>query len=517
VLQDSTVIPSDLEILEQNAEGFVFEGLDFSKISLVEDLKPLLATLNTSPPRDLKSLPVSGPIPVFVDRSFAKRFNYDVGHSGRFTLFGSGGASLDAEFVLNQPSPLLFLQEKLSFGQQHPDEVIVILPGLNTLHEPEGRARTAPMRVSHYRNLLGGTGMAHLHTGTQMDQGDIGVFPVPDDLADWLQENDLIPESGIRRLADEGWTVDARNRDGIQCALSSRNLIDTPIKDSLNQLFDAAVSAVEDDTQPYLVVMAYSRASAETAAALRRWKKKAVLTRSSNKTEVEEILRKAVTVVTLGACSNWFPDGPAYIHISMFEDSLTAKMGVHSEKQKGGGRDAVYLTANSPYSTAGSDAHNSGACILQYLNVMMRSNGAKTLREVYAMGSAGALRVPENLSELHRAMIVATKGYEWLWTAEKAFVDVKALPSEDEARRTLDKAYGPGTYNDISRVNAGGMQAIIDDFCRYEGQVSGNSTKSEEVLPGLEEHEPPQKSSLSLDMLLMTSVLLFIIVKSFFQ
>jgi hypothetical protein len=81
----------------------------------------------------------------------------------------------------------------------------------------------------------------------------------------------------------------------------------------------------------------------------------------------------------------------------------------------------------------------------------------------------------------------------------------------------LDKAYGPGTYNDISRVNTGGMRAIIDDFCRYEGQVSGNSTKSEDVLPGLQEHETPQKSSLSLDILLMSSVLLLITVKSFFQ
>lgn len=83
----------------------------------------------------------------------------------------------------------------------------------------------------------------------------------------------------------------------------------------------------------------------------------------------------------------------------------------------------------------------------------------------------------------------------------------------------LDKAYGPGTYNDISRVNTGGMQAIIDDFCRYdEGLVSGNSTKSEDVMPGLQEHETPQKSSSSLDiLLLMSSVPLLITVKSFFQ
>ncbi len=112
--------------------------------------------------------------------------------------------------------------------------------------------------------------------------------------------------------------LEANERDTIQTAASARNLIDIPIKKTLNRLLDVALdnALANDATQPHLVLMVYSRATSEMAAALQQWKTKA-LTKVSSKKQFEELLAKAVTVVTLGAASNWFPDGPAYIHVSM--------------------------------------------------------------------------------------------------------------------------------------------------------------------------------------------------------
>ena len=473
------------ELLVLNNDGFMLDSVNLTELSLLPNLKPLRDAIDAKPPTDLKAflLPVKVPLPEsLLPSSACYTFNYDIGHAGRFTLFGSGGGSVDANAVIERELPLDYIQNYLAYEDEfpsHPDEVVVFSPGLNTLHEPAGLQRTSPMRIAHYSRILE-IGIAQLHTGTQLDQGDLTVYPVSSDLATILREKKLFPDEEVDRLEDFGWEIKANKRDTIQTVLSSRNLVDTPIKDSIKKLLDVAADNVlnggsrrSNQNQPHLVLMSYSRATIETASALQSWKEEAQERLGYSKEQIEDLMRKAFTIVTIGCASRSYPDGPAYIHVSMLEDRLTKGLGA-MEGRSGGGRDAVYIHANSPYATSdeSNDAHNMGACVGQLLATAMRLCDTRSFRELYDSYSREVIANKEiNVTKITAAMIQATKGSEWLWFPEASFKGMPPLPTEDEARSVLDLAFGRGAYDEIAETNEGGMQQIIDEF-QVDARVS---------------------------------------------
>jgi hypothetical protein len=172
-------------------------------------------------------------------------------------------------------------------------------------------------------------------------------------------------------------------------------------------------------------------------------------------------------VVTIGAAARPFPDGPAYVHVSMWEDQLTKSLGP-MEGRRGGGEDAVYIHATSPYisNDATNDPHNMGACVAQLLSSAMKMCETRSFREFYDNYYDRVVKEQSDnrINDITYAMIQATKGAEWLWSPDISLVGMPPLPNEKEARNVLDSAFGSGAYDDISKANSGGMQAIVKAF-----------------------------------------------------
>lgn len=215
------------------------------------------------------------------------------------------------------------------------------------------------------------------------------------------------------------------------------------------------------------------------------------------------MLHKALTVVTMGALSKGFVDGPAYIHVSMNDDPLASSLGVTKEDSEGGGKDAVILQALSPYlideeededdghgcgctttnngrrtnSLYKNDAHNIDSCIVQYLSLVRKINGVTTFREMYNVGiadadskkldisaslfaidyrSVGQLVIPPHIDcELIPAMIRATGGERWLWNPAFQLGEGgiegfdSPLPSLEYAQAELENQLGYNVYDEI--------------------------------------------------------------------
>ncbi len=262
---------------------------------------------------------------------------------------------------------------------------------------------------------------------------------------------------------------------------------------SLMRLIDHAVESARKDlldtsNEPHLVLVANSITASTVAAALSVWKRQKLkqkqnLERSKKNTSsgtrtstsssrqrqlVEDLLHQAITVVTFGPICKNFCDGPAYIHISMYDDNFARICGATEKNPQGGGRDAVYFHAWSPYdneeetlhgritdfkvnndnghdedgivtSLTNHNAHNMNACSIQYLYLIMRINGIASFRDLYKSAryvdprsildinpsnfaidysrhKHGDLVIPPTIdSELLPAMIRATGGDRWLW------------------------------------------------------------------------------------------------------
>ena len=263
------------------------------------------------------------------------------------------------------------------------------------------------------------------------------------------------------------------------------------------KLVDVAVESVRQQgmpQEPHLVLFSSSTTSLLVAAALRQWKHLATTSASSchhptkqlrntglGEKEAERLLRQAVTVVTIAALCRSFPDGPAYIHISMYDDPLVTEFGVTQKHPHGGGKDAVMLQALSPYSTYdkdvedmeildANDAHNMNACAIQFLSLVLRINGLTSFRQLYNTGSqptpeldiqqalfslnyddaVGDLEMPRD--ELLLSWIQATGAERWLWRSLDNDDDDSPLPDSDNARATIEEHLGYGVYEEITEA-----------------------------------------------------------------
>lgn len=309
----------------------------------------------------------------------------------------------------------------------------------------------------------------------------------------------------IRTFLSCNINADANDNHEINKSLQA---CESPVQQTLIKLIDAAVESVRKDplgqsNEPHLVLMAHSISSTEVAAALSTWKKQKLMTASKNR--VEDLMHQAITVVTFGNICQSFCDGPAYMHISMWDDPLCRSLGRTRQNSQGGGRDAVYFHAWSPYAdeenvsggdgTSGADAeivpmsslkghnaHNLNACLIQFLCLIMRINGIQSFRALYDAAryvdprsildinpkhfavdysKQGDLVLPPRIDdELLPAMIRATGGDQWMWTNHDHGNERNGcesgsdalLPDEIEATAHLEESFGYSAYEEIYEI-----------------------------------------------------------------
>jgi len=283
-------------------------------------------------------------------------------------------------------------------------------------------------------------------------------------------------------------------KDTTKDPIQDQALLDSQAQQTLLKLIDTAVESIQDDPlhqstttdEPHLVLFAHSISASIVAAAIATWKQQKL--RTSSLTQVEEWLHQAVTVVTFGNICQAFTDGPAYIHISMWDDPWTRKLGNTRQNNKGGGRNAVYFHAWSPYdvekqeqqerngqtcssSLKSHDAHNLNACAIQFLCLIMRINGIQSFRALYDaaryVDPSSVLDInPKHFAvdfckqgdlvvwpwldqDLVPAMIRATGGDQWLWNIDGEDDVDEFLPDEFEALSHLEDIFGYSAYEEI--------------------------------------------------------------------
>jgi len=410
-------------------------------------------------------------------------------------------------------------------------------------------------RLKYYSQVLDGLPMAQIHKGTHIDGADLDI-ELTSDTINSLISFGLLTENCVQSLSRATnslttkrlYRLRARDLDIIDTVLSrvgsaSHSLADRNdqsntkgLKYSLIRLIDIAVESVRKEngfsssllevtTSPHLVLMTYSATSNVLMSALSEWKNSVTtpiepsyLDKESkayrddvyvdkniddsnfegkfSEEEAELLLHKALTVVTISALSQGFVDGPAYIHASMNDDPLATSLGVSNLNSEGGGKDAVYLHAVSPYLDDNdnatseptrsciykNDAHNIDSCVIQYLSLVRRINGVTSFREMYNLGIAasdskkldinpslfavdslysvhnnvGQLDIPPKIDcELIPAMIRATGGERYLWNSTFQLGEggvegfYSPLPSLEYAQAELENQLGYNVYDEI--------------------------------------------------------------------
>jgi hypothetical protein len=358
---------------------------------------------------------IDGAPPVRVSRP-----NYDEGNDGSMSVPGSEGTA-SMQDILSQPDPARFISEHLSFGKGRPGEPLtVFVPGLNT-PEPESERRLE----QQYSPVLGDRRMAHLHLGSDQDQGPV-QFTVDPSLVRPLQAQ--LPALQAAGLAPQitqrdGQTfaiLAAGQRDRVEAALVSAGLLETQVMTSVKGLLQSQLEGPGGPKK--LNLMLYSRGSIDGGAAIASWvedftqRNASKLGREGAKAQAQKLLSDNVLVETFGNANRRFPDGPKYIHWSAINDPLTSSVGSTATNPQGGGKGAVYVHYTAPYK--GFDAHNLGAVGVQATRLTLELNGVDDPRKLYELAQRGPLKTPT--TEQLNARIEQTGGKDWLWSPETA-------------------------------------------------------------------------------------------------
>eukprot|EP00177_Eucheuma_denticulatum_P000352 GFKZ01000604.1.p1 GENE.GFKZ01000604.1~~GFKZ01000604.1.p1 ORF type:complete len:459 (+),score=70.60 GFKZ01000604.1:445-1821(+) len=410
--------------------------------TIISVLKELYSAVSPDLPSDLTSTPVPTNLP---NNPPALHFNYDEAHAGRFTVPHTDGASLPFDWVLAQPDPRDYIMANLAYYSPsctyHSDstELVIMSPGLNTVHQPRPGELPSTARMIHYTNILMSYPMAQIHTGSSRDQPAVVVDASKAPLLRALAPR--LPERARPTVLDGGalkWEPDVL--DAMQVALSAVGHWEPPVKVSMGGMLE---TSRKEGASPFVLVV-YSRASVECDSALRKHVKES-LERGEEREEVERRLRERVTVVTVGSASNGFVDGPRYLHLAAWNDGLSAGMGVNAKNNvDGAGREAVFLNCDTPWNAEAFDNHNFSSSTSQYLSVVMAASGATGYADLWDKARRGEMVVPEGVNEIVNAMIVVTKGAEYLWDPEAAWkgVDRSVFPDRTQALRLLREKMG---------------------------------------------------------------------------
>lgn len=286
--------------------------------------------------------------------------------------------------------------------------------------------------------------MAQLHLGTDMDQGEVDITSSPALIAFIEANRASLEMSNVMPVIEGGRAVlEPRKRDQIETLLSSMGFARPMLQESIVELLQRN----EIERQP-LVLMPYSRGSAEVSGALRQYKAAAIMAylevhgvekAGEAAAAVEAQMRETLTVVSVGNVDRNWPDGPAYVHLAAVSDReeggtdlLVRDRGVTAANPDGAGADAVFVHTDGVFSSF--DVHNFGAVGAPTLRLVLAMNGIATFRELWQKGGKGGLRLP-TIDEV-AAAIVLVDGIDWLWRSADAYNGV-TLPSRDEAQALL--------------------------------------------------------------------------------
>jgi len=272
--------------------------------------------------------------------------------------------------------------------------------------------------------------------------------------------------------------------DIIEAVLSSTQHQTNELEEeTIIKLIDMAVDSIRKDPlnqrkQPQLVLVAESITATRVAGYISTWKQNQLDRHQLTTQRVENLLNQALVVVTFGNIYQSFPTGPAYIHVSMLDDPWSSTLGT-TAKNCGDDNDAVFFHGLSPFvynhdewtnqSTLKShNAHNTLACTIQFLALIMRINGIQSFRALYDAakwidpliqldinpkhfavnyGKKGDLVIPPRIDdELLPAMIKATEAEKWFW------MDIDFEPcllEQHEATSHLEESFGYNAYSEL--------------------------------------------------------------------
>eukprot|EP00892_Ulva_mutabilis_P003865 jgi/Ulvmu1/1850/UM012_0006.1 len=401
-------------------------------------------------PADIEYAAAAAADPALSDMAFT--CTYDEGFCGHFSIPGNSGAAAEFDKVTEEAAPLAFIQRHLAFRPDGTDasadtaELTIFAPGLNTLHMSkegwEGET-TTPQRLQHYVQVLQRP-MAQLHLGTDMDQGEVELPSTPALLGFLEAHRAMLEPGGMMPLIRDGAAfLEPRRRDAIETVLSSVGFARPLLQESVVDM----LARNEEERRP-LVLMPYSRSTAELSGALRRYKAAYVeayvdvhglAAAGDAVAAVETLLRETLTVVSVGNVDRNWPDGPAYVHLAAVSereeggtDPLVLERGVSAAAPDGAGADAVFVHTDGLFS--GFDVHNFGAVGAPTLRLVMAMNGCRTFREMWEKERAGPLQLP-GYDEVAAAVVLAG-GTEWLWTPDAAY-DGVTLPTREDAAELL--------------------------------------------------------------------------------
>ena len=269
-------------------------------------------------------------------RMFVRDYSHDMGHNGRFTVFGEDQAkdsssihkesmnklanspTLQSDVVFSMDDPLAFIRDNLSYSgnpNKKGGETVIYIPGPHTSHSPIDKSqcsddaitntdtttRPSPERLKYISQVLDGLPMAQIHAGTHIDQGNLDIELTSDTMNNLLSFG-LLSENSRKELSLLSMTdpsklpkraryrLRARDLDLIHIVLSRAGAVSLPrtlgdkylgsdskgLKDTLIRLIDIAVKSVREDrsASSHLVLMTYSVTSNVLVAALSEWKKR---------------------------------------------------------------------------------------------------------------------------------------------------------------------------------------------------------------------------------------------------
>lgn len=468
----SSIIQSCNSVLEDRGEDVSVRSMESEQINLPEDLSKIRCFVNTS--------------------------SRSKDHRNCFRIFNGGEdkVSLTPNVLLSMNSPFTFLRDSLSYQSDDSEKkrggmmydgsealVWCSLPG-----DQDFQFCSSVMDDMPFSQLYLGVDHNDDYLEVELDVESMNKLALQNVLCNEQSNN----EDGRTRRQCRIKTDDL---NVMQTIVSEGALEDE--KQTLIKLIDAAVELVRADplnesNEPHLVLLAHCVSCSVVASAISSWKEQQLQNQQSPQ-RVEDLLHQALTVVTFGNSCRSFCDGPAYIHISMYDDPWTNTLGAHSgnEDGSGGGQNAVYFHAYSPYdeedtneaqkttsirSLKSHNAHNLNSCLIQYLCLIMRINGIQSFRALYDSArfvdptaildinpkhfavnysNHGELVIPPRIDhELLPAMIYATGGGQWLWDSDdESHTDFdEVLPDEIEARSHLEESFGYSVFEEIQET-----------------------------------------------------------------
>ena len=411
-------------------------------------------------------------------KRFLRSSNHN--HEGCFKIFQNSAnyeLSLPPSLLFSMDEPLKFLQEHLCCGEKgglmyDENEVVVVCAPID-------------QNVRDTSRILDGRPLARLQMGTLPDAKvtlDAATVQKLEQIGALEIDSVVSMESNIGNVSCQ---VSSDDLDVLGNTLSMiinkgsqyREECQQESHETLVKLIDCAVESTKDallgnSDEPHLVIVAHCTNASMVASALSSWKRDKIENSLYKKSRIEDLLYEAVTVVTIGSTCQNFCNGPAYIHVSMYDDVLSRRFVY----QKGGGKNAIYMQTWSPFhETEGEiktsrchDAHNMNACAIQFLYLVMRVNGVTSFRELYneakfndprqildisprnfaidyGKNKLGELVIAPNMDdELLPAMIHASGAAKLLWCK-----DDSNLPDDDEAKCYLEEYFGYSAFEEI--------------------------------------------------------------------